>query len=146
MRSFMCACGRKYLLSDVNRCPNCHKDLTNFSDEGVKKHINRCRNRINPYVYSEKGPGRPSHKEVKRVLSERAFKEHCRNCGTSHCVGCEEGICDKWTPQAVGRCPFCGRVPLLVEKCGTSAIICDECNVKMIDEDQNALISRWNRS
>ena len=143
MRSFMCGCGRKYLLSDVNRCPQCNKDLTSHTDDQCRKHLTRCSGSISPRLYSERKRGRPSKKEVEIVHSE--FKKHCRNCGTPHCVGCDEGICDNWSPMTIERCPFCGRMPIQVTVDGTSAIICDECGVKMIDDDLNKLITRWNR-
>lgn len=139
----MCGCSRRYMLPDVNVCPFCKKDLTSHSDDFARKHLRKCALSIAPRQYSERKPGRPSYKQVAEVMC--SFKKHCRNCGRAHCVGCDEGYCDQWEPQKVERCPFCGRMPLEVEKEGVYAIICDDCGVKMIDDSHEALVTRWNR-
>ncbi len=143
MRSFMCGCSRLYMLPDVNVCPFCKKDLTSHSDDFARKHLRKCALAIAPRQYSERKRGRPSYKQVAEVMC--SFKKHCRNCGRAHCVGCDEGFCDQWEPQKVERCPFCGRMPLEVEKEGVYAIICDDCGVKMIADNHEALVTRWNR-
>ena len=143
MRSFMCGCGRKYLFSDIGRCPYCNKDLLNHTDEYARKHLHKCQNSIGTRVYSDRYVGRPSKKEVEETLSNRTFVKHCRNCGKPFCRGIDEGVCDEWEPKRLGRCPCCGLMPILVEKCGTYAIICDGCNLKMSDEDKDALLTRW---
>lgn len=144
MRIFVCGeCGKRYPLSDVNLCPFCKMDLTNYSDLMVRNHCRKCALSLAPRQYSERKRGRPSHKEVAEQIC--GFNRHCRNCGT-HCAGCEEGYCDRWTAQKLGRCPFCGRIPIMVSKEGTHAIICDDCGVKMFDTDELTLVDRWNRT
>ena len=144
MRSFMCACQRRYMLPDVNICPFCKKDLMTHTDDYARKHIKKCALSIAPRQYSERKRGRPSYKEVSEEINH--FKRHCRNCGKPHCVGCEEGYCDEWVPQSVERCPFCGRMPIEVSVEGVYAIICDDCGLKMIDDNHELLVSRWNRT
>lgn len=141
----MCSCGKVHLLPDVIRCPHCHKDLTNHTDEYARLHTRNCAGKLNPYQYSDRGPGRPPKKIVSAILEQRSFHKTCHNCGKLHCTGCDDGTCEDWEPQTIKRCPVCGRCPLYVEKCGTCAIICDECNLKMLDEDKFALITRWNK-
>lgn len=145
MRSYRCPkCGNIDMLPDVCRCPFCKNDMFVHSDEHSRKHCKKCAISISPYRYSERGKrGRPSNKEIITELNK--FQKHCRNCGTAHCGGSDEGICERWTPQQIERCPFCGRMPILVSVEGTHAIICDECNVKMMDNDLNTLTCRWNR-
>ena len=143
MRSYVCTCGKRSMLPDVNLCPFCKKDLMAHSDEFARKHIRKCALSIAPRQYSERKPGRPSYKQVAEVIC--SFKKHCRNCGKPRCVGCDEGICEEWVPQSVARCPFCGRIPIEVNVEGVFAIICDDCGVKMIGECREAVVTRWNR-
>lgn len=144
MRSFVCSCGKRHILADVNRCPYCNKDLANHTDDYARKHMVRCSRSVNPRTYSDRGPGRPGRRDVEE--SQVPFVRHCRNCGTAHCPGCDEGICDDWAVKHLSRCPFCGRMPVEVEAHGTYAIICDECNLKMEDDDRDRLLTRWNRA
>lgn len=143
MQSITCSCGKKHIFSNISKCPCCNKDLSKHTDDYARKHVIRCSRLINPYRYSERKRGRPTHKEVHEHFAE--FKKHCRNCGTPHCQGCDEGVCDNWTVQAIERCPFCGRMPEVVEIDGLILIICDECQVEMRDTDRHRLVTRWNR-
>lgn len=129
-------------MTNVNLCPFCHKDLAAHSDDFARKHIRKCALSIAPRQYSERKRGRPSYKEVAESVS--TFKRHCRNCG-AHCNGCEEGYCDNWVMQTMERCPFCGMMPIEVEKEGVYAIICDSCSLKMIAYSREELVTRWNR-
>ena len=56
--------------SGIVRCPYCNKDFGDFSEVFVEKHMARCQLRLNPYIYSERGRGRPSNKERMRALKE----------------------------------------------------------------------------
>lgn len=144
MRSVQCGCGRVQMLPDVLLCPFCRKDLTSQTDEYNRKHVERCaKARRVMYVYSPNGPGRPS----RRRLEEEAavLERHCRNCATPFCQGCDDGFCERWSSGELERCLFCGMNPVLVEKEGAYAAICDHCSLKMIASDRDELITRWNR-
>ncbi len=143
MRSFTCSCGKKHVLSSVGKCPCCNKDLSKHSDDYSRKHLIRCSRSVNPYRYSDRPAGRPSKRSVDEHFS--GFREHCRNCGTPHCQGCDEGVCDDWSVQTVDRCPFCGRMPVMQFIDDVHMLICDECQVEMRDTDQRRLVTRWNR-
>jgi len=42
-----------------------------FGDEYARKHVQRCRRRLNPYIYSDRPRGRPTNEEVQKALDER---------------------------------------------------------------------------
>lgn len=143
MYSYTCVCGRKHIWSGVSKCPCCNKDLSKHSDDYVRKHMIRCSRSVNPHRYSDRKPGRPTGKHIEEHFAE--FQKHCRNCGTPHCQGCDEGVCDDWTLPTVERCPFCGRMPVQQEVDGTHTLTCDECQMSMWDTELNKLVTRWNR-
>ena len=53
------------------RCPYCNKDLSDADYRYCQKHINRCKFRLNPYRYSERGRGRPTNEEKQTALQDR---------------------------------------------------------------------------
>ena len=56
----------------VNHCRYCNKDLSGYTDEYARKHVLKCSTHIKPkYVYSDRKRGRPSKKEVQRIMEER---------------------------------------------------------------------------
>ena len=54
--------------SCMDRCPYCNKDLGDATEEYRSKHTMRCSTRLNPYIYSDRGRGRPSNEEKRRAL------------------------------------------------------------------------------
>ena len=45
------------------RCPVCHKDISSYTDEHKRKHIDRCRRTKPKYLYSDLPRGRPSKRK-----------------------------------------------------------------------------------
>jgi len=56
-------CGAQNILPNVLKCPYCNRDLSGKTDELSKKHIAKCSYYLNPYKYSNRGPGRPRKDE-----------------------------------------------------------------------------------
>lgn len=52
------------------RCPICNKDISSYTDELKRKHIDRCRRTKPKYVYSDRPCGRPPKR--------RPIKTPCR--------------------------------------------------------------------
>lgn len=55
----------------IRRCPYCNKDLSNGTYQYVCKHVRRCSQKINPYRYSDRPPGRPTNMERVEILKKR---------------------------------------------------------------------------
>lgn len=65
MYTYTCPdCGHTHALANILVCPFCMKTLADETPEMASKHIRRCTFRLNPYIYSKRGRGRPSKKEI----------------------------------------------------------------------------------
>ena len=56
-----------------NRCPICHKDISGYSNEHKRKHIDRCRRTKPKYLYSDCPRGRPSKRKPIRTPCRMAI-------------------------------------------------------------------------
>lgn len=64
MHTVVCAkCGYENVVPNVLRCPYCNRNMSNQTDELARKHIRKCAYYLNPYQYSNRGPGRPRKEE-----------------------------------------------------------------------------------
>lgn len=54
----------------MKRCSKCNLDLTDEDYRFINKHLHRCANKINPYIYSDRSRGRPTNKERKELLKK----------------------------------------------------------------------------
>ncbi len=52
-------------------CPYCNMNLNGSTYNYRVKHIRRCSQRINLYVYSDRQKGRPMNKERREILRQR---------------------------------------------------------------------------
>ena len=59
------------LRDGIKRCSRCNLDLTDKDYRYISKHLHRCANKINPYIYSDRPRGRPPEKERRRLLEEQ---------------------------------------------------------------------------
>ncbi len=57
------------------RCPYCNKKLGKLTVQYANKHIIRCKNRLNPYQYTDRHVGRPTNKEKREELMNRKNRE-----------------------------------------------------------------------
>lgn len=71
MIEFTCPlCKGKFPAPNVLKYPYCNKDMRDKTDELTAKHIRKCAYYMNPYKYSDRGPGRPSKAEGRRHMDE----------------------------------------------------------------------------
>ena len=55
----------------IKRCPYCNKSFAMFGQEYIDKHIAKCKRKLNPYRYSERRRGRPTHEEFMEVMRRK---------------------------------------------------------------------------
>ena len=152
MYSSICMCGRAVTSANVNVCPFCKDDLSDFSEEACSKHLKKCALKTNPIKCGSGKVGRPSKKSLPQIdyLREDLPRSHrsCINCGRCDCPKKGE-TCADWIVQNIRACPFCGRAAQTRVYAGVvHGISCGYCNLHMdaydVSRGDEALIDRWN--